>query len=64
VMLALTSAKLTGIILLVIPMVLIPVLVFGRRVRRLTRETQDRIAQASGLAGESLAAIQAVQAFT
>ena len=64
VMLTLTSAKLTGIILLVIPMVLIPVLVFGRRVRRLTRETQDRIAQASGLAGESLAAIQAVQAFT
>jgi len=64
VMLTLTSPKLTGIILLVIPLVLVPVLVFGRRVRHLARETQDRVADASGLAGESIGAIQAVQAFT
>ena len=64
VMLTLTSPRLTGIILLVIPLVLVPVLVFGRRVRRLTREAQDRLADASGLAGESIGAIQAVQAFT
>ena len=64
VMLTLTSPQLTGIILLVIPVVLVPVLVFGRRVRHLTRETQTRVADASGLAGESIAAIQAVQAFT
>ncbi len=64
VMLALTSPRLTGIILLVIPLVLVPVLVFGRRVQRLARETQDRVADASGLAGESISAIQAVQAFT
>ena len=64
VMLAVTSAELTGIILLVIPLVLVPVLVFGRRVRELTRETQDRIADASGIAGETLPAIHAVQAFT
>jgi ATP-binding cassette subfamily B protein len=64
VMLAVTSAQLTAIIVLVIPLVLVPVLVFGRRVRRLTRETQDRIADASGIAGETLPAIHAVQAFT
>ncbi|MFT5174632.1 MAG: ATP-binding cassette subfamily B protein [Gammaproteobacteria bacterium] len=63
VMLTLTSAKLTGIILLVIPLVLVPVLVFGRRVRRLSRETQDRVASASGMAGETIGAIEAVQAF-
>jgi ATP-binding cassette subfamily B protein len=64
VMLAVTNARLTGIILLLIPMVLVPVLAFGRRVRRLTRTTQDRIAEASGIAGETLNAIQTVQAFT
>ena len=63
-MLAVTSPRLTGMILLLIPLVLIPVLVFGRRVRRLTRTTQDRIAEASGIAGETLNAIQTVQAFT
>jgi ATP-binding cassette subfamily B protein len=64
VMLAVTSAELTGVILLVMPLVLVPVLAFGRRVRRLTRDTQDRVADASGIAGETLSAIQAVQAFT
>jgi len=64
VMLTLTSPKLTGVILLVIPLVLVPVLVFGRRVRHLARETQDRVADASAMAGETIAAIQAVQAFT
>lgn len=64
VMLAVTNARLTGIILLLIPMVLVPVLAFGRRVRHLTRTTQDRIAEASGIAGETLNAIQTVQAFT
>jgi ATP-binding cassette subfamily B protein len=64
VMLTLTSPKLTGVILLVIPLVLVPVLVFGRRVRHLARETQDRVADASAMAAETIAAIQAVQAFT
>ena len=64
VMMAVTSPRLAGIILLMIPLVLIPVLVFGRRVRRLTRATQDRIAEASGIAGETLNAIKTVQAFT
>jgi ATP-binding cassette subfamily B protein len=64
VMMAVTSARLAGIILLLIPLVLVPVLVYGRRVRRMTRATQDRIAEASGIAGETLNAIQMVQAFT
>ena len=64
VMLTLTSAWLTGVIALLIPGVLIPLLIYGRRVRRLTRDTQDRVADASGLAGETLNAIQTVQAFT
>ncbi len=64
IMMAVTSPRLAGIILLLIPLVLIPVLVFGRRVRRLTRATQDRIAEASGIAGETLNAIKTVQAFT
>ena len=64
VMMAVTSPRLAGIILLLIPLALVPVLVFGRRVRRMTRTTQDRIAEASGIAGETLNAVQMVQAFT
>jgi ATP-binding cassette subfamily B protein len=43
---------------------LLPMLIFGRRVRRLSRASQDRVADTSGLAGETLNAIQTVQAFT
>jgi len=64
VMLALTSAKLTGVILLMIPIVLVPLIVTGRRVRGLSRASQDRIADTSSLADETLNAIQTVQAFT
>jgi ATP-binding cassette, subfamily B, bacterial len=63
-MLAVTSAKLTGMILLLIPLVLIPLVVLGRRVRRLSRTSQDRIADTSGIAEETLNAIHTVQAFT
>ena len=62
VMLALTSPGLTGVIVLLIPLVLIPLFVFGRRVRSLSRQTQDRIADTSGIAGETLNAIHTVQA--
>lgn len=64
VMLSLTSPRLTGMIVLLIPLVLVPLLFYGRRVRRLSRATQDRIADTSGIAGETLNAIQTVQAFT
>ncbi len=64
VLLALTNAKLTGVILLLIPLTVIPLIVVGRRVRGLSRASQDRLADTSGLAGETLNAIQTVQAFT
>jgi ATP-binding cassette subfamily B protein len=64
VMLGLTSARLTAAILVMIPIVVVPLIVIGRRVRGLSRASQDRIADTSGLAGETLNAIQTVQAFT
>jgi ATP-binding cassette subfamily B protein len=64
VMLGLTSAKLMGVILVLMPIVVAPLIVIGRRVRGLSRASQDRIADTSGLAGETLNAIQTVQAFT
>jgi ATP-binding cassette, subfamily B, bacterial len=47
-----------------IPVTVVPIIVIGRRVRALSRASQDRIADTSGLAGETLNAIQTVQAFT
>ncbi len=64
ILLLLTSLKLALIIFALIPLMLLPMLVFGRRVRRLSRESQDRVADTSGLAGETLNAIQTVQSFT
>jgi ATP-binding cassette subfamily B protein len=64
VMLAVTSLKLTALILVLIPLLIAPLVVLGRRVRRLSRDSQDRIADTSGLADETLNAIQTVQAFT
>lgn len=64
VLLGLTSAKLMGVILVLIPVVVVPLIAIGRRVRGLSRASQDRIADTSGLAGETLNAIQTVQAFT
>jgi ATP-binding cassette subfamily B protein len=64
VLLALTSTRLTIWILALMPVVIVPMIVVGRRVRRLSRTTQDRIADTSSLVDESLNAIQTVQAFT
>ncbi len=64
IMLVLTSMSLTGWVLVLVPTVIIPLLVFGRRVRRLSRATQDQVAESSAIAGEVLNAIQMVQAFT
>ncbi len=64
VLLAITNVRLMGYIVVMVPAVLVPILVIGRWVRSLSRDTQDRIADASGLAGETLNAIQTVQAFT
>ncbi|MEM6886891.1 MAG: ABC transporter transmembrane domain-containing protein [Pseudomonadota bacterium] len=59
-----TSAKLTGLVLLLVPAVVVPILVLGRKLRVLSRENQDWIAASSGNASESLSAVQTVQAFT
>ena len=64
VLLMLTSAKLTGLVLLIVPAVVIPIVVMGRRLRRLSRENQDWIANSSGSASEALTSVQTVQAFT
>jgi ATP-binding cassette, subfamily B, bacterial len=64
IMLAVTSPALTGLILVLVPIVVIPIILIGRRVRNLSRETQDRVADSSGMAGETLNAIETVQAFT
>ena len=64
VLMLLTSAKLTGLVLLIVPAVVIPILVLGRRLRALSRENQDWIAASSGRASEQLSAVQTVQAFT
>ena len=63
VMLLLTSLQLTGLTLLLVPAIVVPLIVFGRRVRGLSRDSQDRIADASAYASETLNAVQTVQAF-
>lgn len=60
----LTSAKLTGLVLLLVPLVIVPIIVLGRRLRKLGRENQDWIANSSGSASEALSSVQTVQAFT
>jgi ATP-binding cassette subfamily B protein len=59
-----TSGKLTGMVLLVVPAVIVPIVVLGRRLRSLSRENQDWIAASSGNASEGLLSAQTVQAFT
>ncbi|MGB7479158.1 MAG: ABC transporter transmembrane domain-containing protein, partial [Burkholderiaceae bacterium] len=63
-MLFVTSIRLSSIILVLLALVVLPIVVFGRRVRRLSRDSQDRVADASALAGEILNAMPTVQAFT
>lgn len=64
VMLAVTSLKLTGLVFILVPVVVLPIVVFGRRVRRLSRATQDRVADIGAHVEESVNAIRTVQAFT
>lgn len=64
VMMAVTSPTLAGLVALGVPLVIVPIILYGRAVRRLSRASQDRIADASALAGEVLNAIQTVQAST
>lgn len=59
-----TSPKLTGAVLLIVPLIIVPIVVLGRRLRNLSRENQDWIAESSGNASEALLSVQTVQAFT
>ena len=61
---SLTSFKMTGLVLLMVPFVILPIMMLGRKLRVLSRESQDRIAESSGEVSETLLAAQTVQAYT
>ncbi len=63
IMLIITSPRLSGLIILAVPIIVLPLMVFGRRVRRLSRQTQDRIGAVSAAADESINEVRTVQAF-
>ncbi|MDE1173750.1 MAG: ABC transporter transmembrane domain-containing protein [Parvibaculaceae bacterium] len=63
-MMAISSPRLSGFVLLALPVIVLPLVIFGRWVRRLSRASQDRLADTSAFGTESLGAIQTVQAFT
>ncbi|MEK7778945.1 MAG: ABC transporter transmembrane domain-containing protein, partial [Pseudomonadota bacterium] len=58
-----TNPKLTGLVLICVPLVVIPISIYGRRVRRLSRESQDKIADVGAYVGEVLGQIKTVQAY-
>jgi len=64
ILLAFTNLQLMGLLVVVLPAVIVPILLIGRWVRRLSKDTQDRVADASGHAEEILNAVEIVQAFT
>lgn len=64
ILLAVTNVRLMGYIIVLVPVVVVPIMAISRWVRRLSRDSQDRIADASGMAGETLNAVQTIQAFT
>jgi ATP-binding cassette subfamily B protein len=64
VMLFFTSAKLAALVVLGVPATLVPILLIGRRVRRLARENQDRVADVSAYVDESIHEIRTVQAYS
>ncbi|MFM9865833.1 MAG: ABC transporter transmembrane domain-containing protein [Micropepsaceae bacterium] len=63
-MLFITSAKLTGLVLVTVPLVIVPLILLGRVVRNLSRKSQDRVADTSAYAAETINAVQTVQSFT
>jgi ATP-binding cassette subfamily B protein len=63
-MLVVTSAKLAGLVLVVVPIVVVPMVLFGRREKRLSRAAQDRIADLGAYAEETIGGLRTVQAFT
>ena len=63
-MMVFTSPRLSGFVLLAIPLIVLPLVAFGRWVRRLSRNAQDTLADASAYASELVGAIRTVQAYT
>ncbi len=63
VLLFITNPKLTSIVVIALPLVLAPILIFGRRVRSLSRQSQDRIADVGSYVSETLGQIKTVQAY-
>lgn len=63
VLLFVTNPKLTGIVVAALPLVLAPILLFGRSVRRLSRQSQDRVADVGSYVAETLGQIKTVQAY-
>jgi ATP-binding cassette, subfamily B, bacterial len=63
-MMVITSPRLSGLVLLAIPLIVLPLVAFGRWVRRLSRSAQDTLAEASAYASELVGAIRTVQAYT
>lgn len=63
-MMFVTSAQLSFLVLIAIPVIVLPLIAYGRLVRRLSRLAQDTLADASALAAENLAAVRTMQAFT
>lgn len=63
VLLVVTNAKLSGIVLMALPLVVAPILIFGRRVRALSRQSQDRVADVGSYVGEVLGQVKTVQAY-
>jgi ATP-binding cassette subfamily B protein len=61
--LIITSPRLTGFVFLVVPLVVAPIVIFGRQVRRLSRDSQDRVADVGAYLEETLNAVRTVQAF-
>ena len=64
IMLSITSPSLSSLAVLILPIIIIPMILFGRMVRRVSRASQDRIADTSAMASETIQSIQVVQAFT
>ncbi len=63
IMLAFTSPKLTALVLLVVPLVIIPIVYWGRKVREKSKEAQDRVAEVSSFTDEALQAVRTLHAF-
>ncbi|MEE5068511.1 ABC transporter transmembrane domain-containing protein [Pseudomonas alliivorans] len=63
ILLFVTNPKLTSIVVVALPLIIAPILMFGRRVRSLSRESQDRVAEVGSYVAEALGQIKTVQAY-